>query len=165
MRYRVRTLLILAALAPPILAGLIWMLVADFYPELRDRPRTAAARKATEDLRKLFATATRLEIVEAGSAFQLRSNSLEGDSLTRLADSAVITEVQVTNILSTGIAGTFITFRLLQDDEVLHEYTFQNVSCLIDSSPPHNRDGYWTVLEMSEMFSRTFVRELTSPAP
>src|SRR5688572_1757543 len=122
MRFRLRTLLILAGVAPPILAFLVW---ANTPPD-PERPRNAAAREATAELRQLLASATSLEIVEAGNAFPPRAKSFEGPTLKRIADAANIVEVFVLekDVSFTVVQDAYLHFRIMKNEQVLREYWF-----------------------------------------
>jgi hypothetical protein len=162
MRFNLRAMLIFATIVPPVLAVLIWVALWNIFPELRDRPRDARSRKATEDFRQLLLSATELQILEAGDAFSLREKSFHGQSLKRLADAVAIVDVKVTNIPSTVVVDAYITFRLLKDDNVLGEYTYRYTNYFVDASSTNNPQGHWTILTMSEKFSRAFIHELTT---
>jgi hypothetical protein len=162
MRYRVRTLLIFATLMPPLLAALIWVIIANSFPEIRDRPRDSHARKATNDVRKLFESATELKIIDAGDAFTFRSKSFHAEVLKRLAKVAVISEVEVSNVPESIVANGYVRFQLQKGDKVLQEYMYLYSNSLVDASPKNNPAGYWTKLKMSEAFDREFRNELTT---
>src|SRR5689334_14708699 len=91
MRYHLRTLMIVLAIAPPVPGLLIWLMT----PPDPNIPRDPASKKATADLRQLFLSATSLEIIEAGSTWTLRANSFQGESLKKLAGEATVVHVEV----------------------------------------------------------------------
>ena len=158
MRYRLRTLLILLAVVLPLVAGIVWI----GTPSDPNVPRDARSKKATTDFRQLLSSATSLEIVEAGDAVRLRSNSFQGKSLERLAGAATIVNVDVSNIPTSIVANAYMHIRLTKDGAVLQEYWFHYPDSLVDDSPKNNPDGYWTRLTLAPKFANAFLDELTT---
>jgi hypothetical protein len=159
MRFRLRTLLIGAAVIPIIISAIVWI-CASPNPNI---PRTPASKKATSDLRQLLLSATSLEVVEAGDAMHLRAKSFQGKPLKRLAEAVTIHDLYVTDVPETVVANAYIHFRLMKDDEVLQDYWFRYPDSLVDDSPKHNPGGHWTILNLSPRFAREFLSELTTP--
>jgi hypothetical protein len=137
-----------------VIAGLVWIVT----PPDPNIPRSPASKKATAEIRELLAAASSLEIVEAGNAIPLRSMSFEGESLKKLAQAAIIVDVEVTNVPTTVVANAYIHFRLMKDDEVLQDYWFNYSDHLVDDSSKHNPSGHWTTLTMSPSFAHEFSR-------
>jgi hypothetical protein len=160
MRYRLRTLIAVAAVTPPILAAIVWLVL----PEDKGRPRNAESRKATDDFRQLFRSATELEIIEAGDAYPLRAKSFQGQSLKRLAEAANIIDVNTypSTVKESIVVNAYIAFRLRKDQEIIAEYFYGYPDSLVDASPGNNSNEYWTKFIMSEKFVRSFLGELTN---
>jgi hypothetical protein len=154
MRYRIRTLLILAAITPPLLAAVLWTVLWNIFPDITDRPQDALSRKATDDLKAMLSTATAIEIGECGPNMPVRANVIRGESLKKLAEATTI--VSVTDETEKPIASLmYIQIRIVKNDNVVGQYSYFYPDSLWDT-----RGERWIVLRMSKRFSDAFEQEV-----
>src|SRR5690242_7463203 len=108
LRYKLRTLLLIGALSPIVIAGLVWVLT----PADPNVPPNPASQKATAEIRQMLLSATSLEIIEAGNAIRLGAESFDGESLKRLAQNATIVDVKLRNraAATTYVENLFVHF-------------------------------------------------------